>query len=209
MSEEIATYSAGEAYTNHVVEFIEEYKNQVTLIDKRYDSITPELLNRAIANYGSHSATLVGEEARLRGYLKEVKRAFDKWYSATFMDVRNRLRNEATSSKTIAVKEIEMALKTYHSDKYFEFQEMIENTELKIDFIHNLATFWKRQDGMLTALSFNLRSEMQSLSLTSRANGLTEQEKSEVTSKRKRILKETNWQLNLLIVLFNYKWGDY
>lgn len=188
---EITSYSASDAYTSHVVDFIEEYKRQTTLIDKKYDSITPELLNRAIANYGSHSATLVGEEARLRGYLKEVKRAFDKWYSATFMDTRNRLRNEATSSKTIAVKEIEMALKTYHSDKYFEFQDLIENTELKIDFIHNLASFWKRQDGMLSTLSYNLRSELQSLSLTSRANGITEQEKAEVIRKRRgRTLKE-------------------
>ncbi|GAF82608.1 unnamed protein product, partial [marine sediment metagenome] len=75
MSDEIEVVSeSGEVYINHVIGFIEEYKKQVTLIDKKYDMITPELLNRAIANYGSHSATLVGEEARLRGFLKEVKR---------------------------------------------------------------------------------------------------------------------------------------
>lgn len=188
---EIESYSSSDAYTNHVIEFIEEYQKQVTLIDKRYDSITPELLNRAIAGYGSFSATLVGEEARLRGYLKEVKRAFDKWNSKTFMDVRQRLNNETAGSKTVAIKEIEMAVKTYHADMYFDFQDKIENTELKIDFMHNLASFWKRQDNMLATLSYNLRSELKSLSLTPRANGLTEQEQSEILSRRKsRTLKD-------------------
>jgi hypothetical protein len=168
--------TSAEVYVNYVIEFIDEYKRQVKLVDK-HDMILPSYLNRAIAEYGSHSATLVSEEARLRGYLKEVKRDFDKWNSRTFMEVRTRLNNESTSKKQIAVKEIEMAVKTYHADKYYEFTEAMENTELKIDYIHNLASFWKKQDNMLSNLSYNMRSELKSLSVQSRANGETEQSK--------------------------------
>lgn len=187
MSEE---KTSEEKYVDYVIEFIDDFKSKVQLLNKQGTEILPCYLNKAIAEYGSYSATLVAEYARLRGYIKTVKRGFDEWYSKAFMDTRNRLRNEATSSKTIAVKEIEMAVKTYNSEKYYEYMDAIDDAELKLDYIENLIKFYKRLDSLLVSLSYNMRSELSALSTQNKANGITEQERSEVISKRKsRTLK--------------------
>lgn len=173
-------------YLKYIIESIEEYKKQVKLIHN--GQILPAYLNRALGEYGSHSATLTSEYARITKFIVSTKRQYDEWYSKVFMETRQRLQNEATNSKGIAVKEIEMAVKTYHSDKYFEFKEAIENAEIKKDFVGDLIKFWAKQDQILNNLSFNMRSELKSLYVEERANGETEQEK--VANKRRGTLKE-------------------
>lgn len=177
--------TAEEKYVEYVLDFIEEYKRQTKLID-RHDMILPSFLNRAIGEYGSHSATLTAEYARLAGYLSRTNRQYKQWWDKVFLSARTKLYNERTGTKTISVKEIESTARVDNESKYEEFNNAIEDTQLKLNFIGDLISFWKKQDNMLNNLSYNMRSELKSLSVQDRANGKTEQEKDKDVIEEKR-----------------------
>ncbi len=150
--------TAEEKFLAYVNDFIEDYKDHVKLI--KNGEVLPQFLNKALGTYGSHSATLVGEYARLTGYITETKKQYQRFWDKAFMETRTRLQNEATSAKTISVKEIESACRAWNDEKYYEFQDAISGAEQKQSFIGDLIMFWKRQDSVLNNLSYNSRSEM-------------------------------------------------
>ena len=156
-------------YIKYVKEIIDKYSKASKLIEG--DEVTPQALNSALANYIETNLCLISEYQRAKISLYKITRDYDRWYDQEFIRIRKKMIEEIdTKTIKIAVKEVETQLRVECSDKYYEFQDKINEAEYQVSLLLRLLEQYKKFDSVLVNLSQNMRSELRSLSVENRIN---------------------------------------
>jgi hypothetical protein len=160
-----------ENYIQYVMKKTSEYEKNVTLVNEN-NEITPELLNRALAEYIPISFAIISEYQRAKSDKFIIERKYNDWYNFKFVEVRKKMIEEIDNSKTIkiAVKEIEAQITVDYNKDYNEWQEKIAEADFRVSFLRRILDQMKKFDSILTNLSNNLRQEIRSFSLQDRIN---------------------------------------
>lgn len=166
-------------YIEFVEEQIDQFQRNTSLISD--DHLTPRVINRALAEYGTNSAALISEYQRAKIEHYEIESEFQDWWDAKIVEAREDVLSNVEGKKWPAYKEYEVVAKQNNIEKYREYQDKVLVAERKVSFLQRLLDTWKKQDQILVTLAHNMRAEMKALSLDDRSN---------VEPKRRRKLKE-------------------
>lgn len=157
-------------------DYIDYVESQITYLREQLklnngEEVTPLYINTVLSNYGNVGITLIGEYTRYKKLLFELQKEYSRWYDAKFMEVR-RIMTSEYEGKTIklSLKEIETGVKAKYEDDYWNWQDKINDMELRISFLRRLIDQWSKMDNVLNNLSKNMRQEMVSLSIENRLN---------------------------------------
>ena len=157
-----------EEYLELVDRVVKKYSDTTKLIHE--GAVSPEDLNRALAQYLEVSIVLIGEYEQANVEFTVVKNKYQEWFDEKFVETKNRMNEGLTGSKKLAVKEYETELRVTFKKEYREWQDKLVVLELKVGFFRRLNESYKQYDRILTALSGNMKQEMVSLSLGNRMN---------------------------------------
>lgn len=155
------------------IEFIEKhikYFQEHSSLSEQ-EEVTPMMVNTTLSYYTNVGVALIGEYTRHKRQLYNITKNYTRWHDKLFYDTRKNMISEF-ESKTIkiAVKEVENAVKVENEDKYWDWQDKINDLEEKISFFRRLIDQWTKLDSVLNNLSRNMRQEMISLSIENRMN---------------------------------------
>lgn len=158
-------------YVQFVVEEVDKYKKATVLVDQDADEVTPRTINTALSNYGTINLMLIAEYNRKKAELRQVEMDYEEWYDDKFSKVRQQMMSEFEGKTVkIAVKEFETEVRVRNKTEYKEWQAKIFKAEQQVSFFRRMLDMWKKMDGVLLNISYNMRSEMKSLSLDDRMN---------------------------------------
>jgi len=173
------------AYIDNVSKVIDLYKEYVSVIEG--NNITPSVINEALANYEMILLTFIGEYSRKTHELFIVEEEFQSWWDERFVAVRRELNDSSlAASKWLSKSELQAETRVRYAKEYKEKNTKLFLKKEEVNLYRRLIDSWKKYDSMITNLSLNMRSELKSLSLQNRMNGLTESEKAKVRVPVKR-----------------------
>jgi hypothetical protein len=158
-------------YINFVNEQVEKYKKNLKLIDENVNEVTPHMINTALSSYGTINLMLIAEYNRKKTEFRQVEMDYEEWWDEKFSTMRKEMQ-EGIESKSVKIgmKEVEIEVRVKYKEEYKEWQSKLFKAEQQISFFQRLLDLWKRMDNTLTQISFNMRSELKSLSLDNRLN---------------------------------------
>ena len=146
------------------------------------EEVTPFAVNRALALYYNTNLELIRvyEEQKVRHL--DIQNDFEQWYDEKFEECRDEIINmyENVGGKSVkpAAKEYDTRVKTKYSAEYNRRKKALDVAESRVNYLRKLFEILKRYDTILTTISYNMRSELKSLSIEKRAN--TDPEKNRV-----------------------------
>ena len=161
-----------ESYVKLVNEVVERYGNTTRIIED--DHVSPEELNRALAEYLPNSMVLIGEYQMAKVDYAKVQIKYQEWYDTKFTETKRAMNEGAPASKKFAVKEYETDVRVNNRLEYSEWQSELSTAEMKVNFMRRLVEIYKKYDNILTSLSNNSRQEMRTLSIGNRMNATPE-----------------------------------
>lgn len=176
MSEELI-----QDYISYVQKTVEKFSKIGDLIQN--DEISPNRLNRALAQYYDISLALNAEYQRNKIEHATLETEYQIWYDEAFTVAKEMVRNEYSESRSIkpSVKEYEITLRRQFKEEWREWDLRIKASEAKVQFLLRLRETLNKYDNILTAISYNMRSEMRALSIEDRSNA-----KPEIASQNKQ-----------------------
>ncbi len=158
-------------YVQFIVQEVDKYKKATVLVDQDADEVTPKTINTALSNYGTINLMLIAEYNRKKAELRQVEMDYEEWYDKKFSAIRQEMTSKVESkSIKISVKEIETEVRVQNTQEYKEWQAKIFKAEQQVSFFRRMLEMWKKMDSILINISYNMRSEMKSLSLDDRMN---------------------------------------
>jgi len=165
MSEETVTQ-----YVEYVQETIKKFSKIGDLIQN--DEISPARLNKALGQYYDISLALNAEYQRNKIEHSALETEYQIWYDDKFEKAKNIVREEYSESRSIkpSVKEYETTLRREFKTEWREWTIKIKESEAKVQFLLRLRETLNKYDSILTAISYNMRSEMKALSIEDRSN---------------------------------------
>jgi len=159
-----------EEYLEYVQDTIKKFSKIGDLIQN--DEISPIQLNRALAQYYDISLMLNAEYQRQKIEHAYLETEYQIWYDEHFELAKNMVREEYSESKSIkpSVKEYETTLRRHFKTEWRDWDLRMKQSEAKVQFLLRLRETLNKYDNILTAISYNMRSEMKSLSIEDRSN---------------------------------------
>jgi len=164
------------------VQSIQQKVNSVGSLVSGNEEVTPFAVNRALALYYNTNLELIRmyEEQKVRHL--DIQNDFEQWYDEKFEECRDEIMNmyENVGGKSVkpAAKEYDTRVKTKYSAEYNRRKKALDVAESRVSYLRKLFEILKRYDTILTTISYNMRSELKSLSIEKRAN--TDPEKNRV-----------------------------
>lgn len=159
-----------EDYINFVNDHVEKYKGYTDLIRDAVE-ITPEVINSALANYGKVYDLLIAEYYRKKADLKEVQLGFEEWWDGKFCEIRQEINKyDIAGTKWLSRQEIESETRNRNKAEYKDWQARLFKAEQEANFLSRKLEQWKKLDNILINISYNMRSELKSLSIENRMN---------------------------------------
>lgn len=164
------------------VQSIQEKVKSVGNLVSGNEEVTPYAVNRALALYYNTNLELIRvyEEQKVRHL--DIQNDFEQWYDEKFEECRAEIMDmyENVGGKTVkpAAKEYDTRVKTKYSAEYNRRKKALDVAESRVSYLRKLFEILKRYDTILTTISYNMRSELKSLSIEKRAN--TDPEKNKV-----------------------------
>ena len=155
-------------YLSFVETKITELQQYTKLI--RNNQINPPDINRALGEYTEVLWMLQAEYQRAKVAHYEKEAEFDDWWDGVFVATRDKLTEDLVKSKWPSKTEIETQARAENIGEYRVYKDALIASENRVEFIRRLLESWKAHDHILVNLSQNMRSEMNALSLNSRAN---------------------------------------
>lgn len=168
-----------QGYLKFVEREIEKFQENTSLISD--DHLTPRVINKALAEYGTNSAMLISEYQRAKIGHYEIQSEFADWWDRVVNEAREDVLENVEGKKYPAYKEYELVAKQNNAQQYRDYQNQIAVAERKISFLRRLLETWKKQDQILVTLAHNMRAELKALSLEDRTNS----DKGDTTRKRR------------------------
>lgn len=158
-----------EDYVTYVEETIGKLRNVSKLVHN--GDISPQDVNYALGSYLDVSLMLNSEYQRKKIEYLALEREYDDWYDTKFEESKQEVLSEYSDTKIKpSLKEFETRIRNTNKFEYSTWKNKINRAEAEMRFILRLMDDFSKYDRILTTLSQNMRSEMISLSLDSRAN---------------------------------------
>ena len=163
-----------EQYLVDYIEFVNDHVaryHQYTELVRDAIEITPEVINTALVNYGKVYDMLIAEYYRKKADLKEVQMNYEEWWDDKFCTVRRDINKyDVAGTKWLSKQEIESEVRNQNKEEYKKWQSQLFKAEQESNFLSRKLEQWKKLDNILINISFNMRSELKSLSLENRMN---------------------------------------
>lgn len=178
-------------YISFVEEMIRKYKKIGELIDSDTGTVTPEKINSALSLYYNMNLALCAEYQRTKIEFEAKSIDFQNWKDRTFEEAKATVLAEYESTRIKpSVTEFETRARTLHRAEYTERMMDLNEAESKMRFMLRMLETLNKYDSILTAISYNMRSELRALSLDDRMNASVEgvsQNKIRTFSRRKPV----------------------
>lgn len=159
-----------EDYVQFVNDHVAKYHEYTELVRDAIE-ITPEVINTALVNYGKVYDMLIAEYYRKKADLKEVEMGYQEWWDEKFCKVRSDINKyDIAGTKWLSRQEIESEVRNQNRDDYKDWQAKLFKAEQETNFLSRKLEQWKKLDTILINISYNMRSELKSLSLENRMN---------------------------------------
>lgn len=157
-------------YIEYVQDTIKKFSKIGDLIQN--NEISPSRLNKALGQYYDISLALNAEYQRNKIEHSALETEYQIWYDECFEQAKNIVRNEYSESRSIkpSLKEYETTLRRHFRTEWKEWDIRIKESEAKVQFLLRLRETLNKYDNILTAISYNMRSEMKALSIEDRSN---------------------------------------
>lgn len=167
-----------DSYVKNYIEFVDNmiknYKEVGDLINDA-GNISPEKINSALALYYNTSLAINAEYQRQKINYEAESIEFKIWEDEKFQLAKENVFAEYADTKIKpSVKEFETRMRLMNKDEWKIRTISLAESNARMRFLFRLAENLKRYDNILTTISYNMRSEMKSLSLDSRMNASPE-----------------------------------
>jgi len=152
----------------YVETLLERFSSTGDLIAEQ--SVSPEKVNRALAEYKDVLDELAKEYQKIKIEHATVELEFEMWYDDRFEEARAAVMDLYKETKTIkpAVKEYDTWARTHNKSEYKDFKEKLIVLDAQSQFlIRQRETLWK-QESILVTIAANMRGEMRALGIDRR-----------------------------------------
>lgn len=164
-----------EEYIDFVQDMINKYKSIGDLVDTATDEITPAKINTALSKYYNVSLALCAEYQRAKINYEAKSIEFQNWKDTIFEQAKAAVLAEYSETKIKpSVTEFETRSRTLNAQEYTRRTMELHTAESKMRFLLRMLDTLNKYDSILTAISYNMRSELRALSLDDRMNGSIE-----------------------------------
>lgn len=163
------------SYIEFVNDMIEKYKKIGELIDPDSNTVTPEKINSALSLYYNVSLALCAEYQRAKITYEAMSIDFQNWKDKNFEEAKATVLAEYEDKKIKpSVTEFETRARTLHEAEYSLRNMELQEAESRMRFLLRMLDTLNKYDSILTAISYNMRSELKALSLDDRMNASVE-----------------------------------
>ena len=163
-------------YIEFVNDMIDKYKKIGELIDNDTQTVTPERINSALSLYYNVSLALIAEYQRAKINYEAMSIDFQNWKDRNFEEAKATVLAEYENNTKIkpSVTEFETRARTLHEAEYSLKSMELNEAESRMRFLLRMLDTLNKFDSILTAISYNMRSELKALSLDERMNASME-----------------------------------
>ena len=163
-------------YIEFVNDMIDKYKKIGELIDTNTQTVTPERINSALSLYYNVSLALIAEYQRAKINYEAMSIDFQNWKDRNFEEAKATVLAEYENNTKIkpSVTEFETRARTLHEAEYSLKSMELNEAESRMRFLLRMLDTLNKFDSILTAISYNMRSELKALSLDERMNASVE-----------------------------------
>lgn len=163
------------SYIEFVNDMIEKYKKIGELIDPDSNTVTPERINSALSLYYNVNLALCAEYQRAKIQYEAMSIDFQNWKDKNFEEAKATVLAEYEDKKIKpSVTEFETRARTLHEAEYSLRTMELQEAESRMRFLLRMLDTLNKFDSILTAISYNMRSELKALSLDDRMNASVE-----------------------------------
>ena len=164
-----------DSYIAFVNNMIDKYKKIGELIDTDSQTVTPEKINSALSLYYNVSLALIAEYQRAKITYEAMSIDFQNWKDKNFEEAKATVLAEYEDKKIKpSVTEFETRARTLHEAEYSLRNMELQEAESRMRFLLRMLDTLNKYDSILTAISYNMRSELKALSLDDRMNASVE-----------------------------------
>lgn len=164
-----------DSYIAFVNDMIDKYKKIGELIDTDSQTVTPEKINSALSLYYNVSLALIAEYQRAKITYEAMSIDFQNWKDRNFEEAKATVLAEYEDKKIKpSVTEFETRARTLHEEEYAYRTMELQEAESRMRFLLRMLDTLNKYDSILTAISYNMRSELKALSLDDRMNASVE-----------------------------------
>ena len=164
-----------DSYIAFVNDMIDKYKKIGELIDTDSQTVTPEKINSALSLYYNVSLALIAEYQRAKITYEAMSIDFQNWKDRNFEEAKATVLAEYEDKKIKpSVTEFETRARTLHEEEYAYRTMELQEAESRMRFLLRMLDTLNKYDSILTAISYNMRSELKALSLDDRMNASIE-----------------------------------
>ena len=164
-----------DSYIAFVNDMIDKYKKIGELIDTDSQTVTPEKINSALSLYYNVSLALIAEYQRAKITYEAMSIDFQNWKDKNFEEAKMTVLAEYEDKKIKpSVTEFETRARTLHEEEYAYRTMELQEAESRMRFLLRMLDTLNKYDSILTAISYNMRSELKALSLDDRMNASVE-----------------------------------
>lgn len=164
-----------DSYIVFVNDMIDKYKKIGELIDTDSQTVTPEKINSALSLYYNVSLALIAEYQRAKITYEAMSIDFQNWKDRNFEEAKATVLAGYEDKKIKpSVTEFETRARTLHEEEYAYRTMELQEAESRMRFLLRMLDTLNKYDSILTAISYNMRSELKALSLDDRMNASVE-----------------------------------
>lgn len=131
---------------------------------------TPELINTAMANYASTSSWLISMLEITDTELHTLEMEYEIWESEKLVETKLKLQEGLAKSLKLSQGEINSQMIVDNKVDYKSWKFKLQMAERRADFYHRLVDMWKKNSDHILGLANNMRQELRSLSIQTKAN---------------------------------------
>ena len=162
-------------YIEFVNDMITKYKKIGELIDPESGTVTPERINSALSLYYNVNLALCAEYQRAKINYEALSIDFQDWKDRNFEEAKATVLAEYEDKKIKpSVTEFETRARTLHREEYTRRTMELSEADSRMRFLLRMLDTLNKFDSILTAISYNMRSELKALSLDDRMNASVE-----------------------------------
>ena len=164
-----------DSYIAFVNDMIDKYKKIGELIDTDSQTVTSEKINSALSLYYNVSLALIAEYQRAKITYEAMSIDFQNWKDKNFEEAKATVLAEYEDKKIKpSVTEFETRARILHEEEYAYRTMELQEAESRMRFLLRMLDTLNKYDSILTAISYNMRSELKALSLDDRMNASVE-----------------------------------
>lgn len=107
--------------------------------------LDPNKLNYLLAEHGNILNALINEQERYLIQAEENEELFDKWFDKKYLEIRDKINKDRSSSKVATKEEIRIQVRVEYEENYYSLYEPIKDFKRKERYYSKLIKQWESQ----------------------------------------------------------------